>query len=189
MGSTRREWTPRTLFLHAKHIFLRRNVAPCRSLFVVTLANSQCISYQYTVFLIKARWLPIRAFFQSGRQRGLMCALCSEYNGPLDIDVPYINKQVMERASIILLTPFQLKYIIKYVSTTTREKGRDQTPVTKTPTPTEQSKKATWQHKNATKPLITQLLRTDLGRSVGVTAVTQLVWLNQSNQPSHSPQK
>ena len=37
----------------------------------------------------------------------------------------------------------------------------------------------------------TQLLRTDLDRSVGVTAVTQLVWLNRftSAQPSHQPQQ
>ena len=37
------------------------------------------------------------------------------------------------------------------------------------------------------KTSITQRLRTDLGRSVGVTAVTPLVWLNRltSAQPSH----
>ena len=64
-------------------------------------------------------------------------------------------------------------------------------PVTKTPTPTEQSKKQRDNIKTPPKTLITQLLRTDLGRSVGVTAVTQLVWLNwfMSAQPSHSPQK
>ena len=60
-------------------------------------------------------------------------------------------------------------------------------PVTKTPTPTEQSKKQRDNIKPPAKTLITQLLRTDLGRSVGVTAVTQLVWLNRfaSAQPSH----
>ena len=52
-------------------------------------------------------------------------------------------------------------------------------PVTKTPTPTEQSKKQRDNIKTPPKTLITQLLRTDLGRSVGVTAVTQLVWLNR----------
>ena len=45
-------------------------------------------------------------------------------------------------------------------------------PVTKTPTPTEQSKKQRDNIKTPPKTLITQLLRTDLGRSVGVTAVT-----------------
>ena len=40
-------------------------------------------------------------------------------------------------------------------------------------------KKAKWQHKIATKRSITQRLRTDLGRSVGVTTATQLVWLNR----------
>ena len=58
--------------------------------------------------------------------------------------------------------------------------------MTKTPTPTEQSKKQRDNINTPPKTLITQLLRTDLGRSVGVTAVTQLVWLNQftSAQPS-----
>ena len=54
--------------------------------------------------------------------------------------------------------------------------------MTKTPTPTEQSKKQRDNIKTPPKTLITQLLRTDLGRSVGVTAVTQLVWLNRSKQ-------
>ena len=44
-------------------------------------------------------------------------------------------------------------------------------PVTKTPTPTEQSKKQRDKIKTPPKALITQLLRTDLGRSVGVIAV------------------
>ena len=35
--------------------------------------------------------------------------------------------------------------------------------------PTENSKKNKWQHRNATKTSITQRLRTDLGRSVGIT--------------------
>ena len=76
--------------------------------------------------------------------------------------------------------------------TVTREKGRDLTQsCDKNPYTHRTIQKATWQHKNATKTLITQLLLTDLGRSVGVKAVTQLVWLNQfmSAQPSHSPQK
>ena len=57
-----------------------------------------------------------------------------------------------------------------------------------TPTPTtETSKKQRDNMKTPPKTLITQLLQTDLGRSVGVTAVTQLVWLNRfmSPQPSH----
>ena len=52
-------------------------------------------------------------------------------------------------------------------------------PETKTPTPTEQSKKQRDNIKTPPKTLISQLLQTDLGRSVGVTAVTQLVWLNR----------
>ena len=59
--------------------------------------------------------------------------------------------------------------------------------MTKAPTPTEKSKKQRDNIKTPPKTLITQRLRTDLGRSVGVTAVTPLVWLNRftSAQPSH----
>ena len=42
---------------------------------------------------------------------------------------------------------------------------------------------------NATKSSIKQQLQTDLGRSVGVTTATQLVWLTWfTGPPSHSPQ-
>ena len=51
--------------------------------------------------------------------------------------------------------------------------------MTKTSTPIEQSKKQRDNIKTPPKTLNTQLLRTDLGRSVGVKAVTQLVWLNR----------
>ena len=61
-----------------------------------------------------------------------------------------------------------------------REKGRDLTQsCDKNPYTHRIIQTATWQHKNATKTLITQLSRTDLGRCVGETAVTQLVWLNR----------
>ena len=61
-------------------------------------------------------------------------------------------------------------------------------PMTKIPKPKENSK-SNGQHKNATKTSITQLLRTYLGRSVGVKTVTQLVWLNRlsGTKPSHLP--
>ena len=50
--------------------------------------------------------------------------------------------------------------------------------MTKAPTPTEMSKGQSHQTNNATKKFeITQRLRTDLGRSAGVTTATQLVWL------------
>ena len=70
-----------------------------------------------------------------------------------------------------------------------REQGTDLTQsCDKTPTPTEQSKKQCGNIKTPPITSITQLLRTDLGRSVGVTA-TQLVWLNRftSAQASFSP--
>ena len=52
-------------------------------------------------------------------------------------------------------------------------------PIRKAPAPTEMSKgqKSSDNTNNATKSSITQRLRTGLGRSVGVTTVTQLVWL------------
>ena len=49
--------------------------------------------------------------------------------------------------------------------------------MTKAPTPTEMSKGQSDNTNKATKCLIKQRLRTDLGRSVGVTTATQLVWL------------
>ena len=63
-------------------------------------------------------------------------------------------------------------------------------PMTKTLIRTENST-TNWQHKDATKTSITQRLRTDLGRSIGVTTAIQLVWLNRFTgiQPSHKPQK
>ena len=49
--------------------------------------------------------------------------------------------------------------------------------MTKAPTPTEMSKGQSDNTNNATKSSIKQRLRTHLGRSVGVTTATQLVWL------------
>ena len=54
--------------------------------------------------------------------------------------------------------------------------------MTKNPTPTEKSKKQSDNTKTPQKTSITQRLRTDLGRSVGVTIDTQLVWLNRLNR-------
>ena len=59
--------------------------------------------------------------------------------------------------------------------------------MTEAPTPRDKSKKQRDNIKTTPKTLITQRMRTDLGRSVGVTAVTPLVWLNKFTgaQPSH----
>ena len=76
------------------------------------------------------------------------------------------------------------KYII--------EKGRDLTQsYDKSPYTHRKIQKATWQHKNATKNSITQQLRTNSRRSVGITTATQLVWLTgfKEYQPSHSMQQ
>ena len=60
-----------------------------------------------------------------------------------------------------------------------REKGRDLTQsYDKSPYTNRNVKRAKWQHKQRhKKSSIKQRLRTDLGRSVGVTTATQLVWL------------
>ena len=59
--------------------------------------------------------------------------------------------------------------------------------MTKAPTPTEMSKRHSDNTNNATKSSITQRLRTDLGRSVGVTTATQLVWFTgfRTHLPTH----
>ena len=49
--------------------------------------------------------------------------------------------------------------------------------MTKAPTPTEMAKGQNDNTNNVTKSSIKQQLRTDLGRSAGVTTATQLVWL------------
>ena len=56
--------------------------------------------------------------------------------------------------------------------------------MTKAPTPTETSKGQSDNTKNATKSSITQRLWTDLGRSVGVTTATQLVWFTGFTGPT-----
>ena len=60
-------------------------------------------------------------------------------------------------------------------------------PMKKDPTPTEQSKKQSDNRKTPSSTKITQRLRTDLGRSVGVTKTAKLVVLNRITgpQPSH----
>ena len=68
------------------------------------------------------------------------------------------------------------------------EKGRGLTPCyEKAPAPTEKSKKQRENTKTLPKTSNTQRLRTDLRRSVEITIVTQLVWLNwfTGSQPSH----
>ena len=65
--------------------------------------------------------------------------------------------------------------------TNTREKRRDMTQsYDKIPCTHRKIQKAKRQHKNATKT-ITQRLRTAIGRSVGVTIATLLVWLWYNN--------
>ena len=65
--------------------------------------------------------------------------------------------------------------------------------MTKAPTPTEKSKKQRDNTKTPPKPSIAQRLRTDLGRSVGVTIATQLVWfkthLKEENKRGDNRQK
>ena len=61
--------------------------------------------------------------------------------------------------------------------------------MTKAPTPSEMSKGQSENKNNARKKFDYTTLRTDIGRSVGVTTATQLVFLTGLRaQPSHSPQ-
>ena len=63
-------------------------------------------------------------------------------------------------------------------------------PMTKAPIPTEMSKGQRDNTKTSPKSSITQRLWTDSGQSVGVSTVTQLVWLNGLRaQLCHSPQQ
>ena len=58
-------------------------------------------------------------------------------------------------------------------------------PMTKIPTPAEMSKEQSDNTNNARKKVdYTAFLRTDLGRSVGVTTATQLVWLTWCTGPT-----
>ena len=63
--------------------------------------------------------------------------------------------------------------------------------MTKSPTSTEKSKKQYYNTKTQQKTSITQRLRTDVGWSIGVTIVAQVVWVNQftGSEPSHLSQK
>ena len=71
-----------------------------------------------------------------------------------------------------------------------REKGRDLTQSYDKKPYTSMSKGQSDNTNNSTKSSIPQLLRTDLGRSFGVTTTTQLVWLTGLRaQHSHSPQQ
>ena len=68
------------------------------------------------------------------------------------------------------------------------EKGRDLTQsYDKASTPTEKPTKQRDNTLTPRKTSITQRLRTDLGRSFGVTIAVQLVWLNRlmGSQPFH----
>ena len=56
--------------------------------------------------------------------------------------------------------------------------------MTKAPTPAELSKGQNDNTKKSQKSSITQRLRTDLGRSVGVTTATQLVWFTMFTGPT-----
>ena len=56
--------------------------------------------------------------------------------------------------------------------------------MTKAPTPTEKSKNRHENTKTPPKTSITQRLRIDLGLSVGITIVTQLLWLNRLLDPN-----
>ena len=78
----------------------------------------------------------------------------------------YMN---FERGKYYMLT-FDFKYV-----TCNRKRKRSDSVLWQKLLHRRKTQKATWQHKTPPKTSITQRLRTDLGRSVGVTIPTQLV--------------
>ena len=74
----------------------------------------------------------------------------------------------------LIFKSLSIKYISIYVD---KKEEIWPSPMAKAPLPTEMSKGQSDNTNNATKSSIKQRLRTDLGRSVGVTTATQLVWL------------
>ena len=116
---------------------------------------------------------------------------CHDFLNFLYLKYPSMRRTVYTLYPYISYQSYPMYWhVVAYNQRVNNQEKREEiwlNPVTKTPTPTEQSKKQRDNIKTPPKTLITQLLRTDLGRSVGVTAVTQLVWLNRftSAQPSH----
>ena len=87
-------------------------------------------------------------------------------------------------STVQVLSRFCLKWLLvpgKYVCIIiVCEKGRDLTQsYDKSPYTNKKSKPQRDNTKTPPKTSITQRLRTDIGRSVGVTTTTQLVWLNR----------
>ena len=82
-----------------------------------------------------------------------------------------------------------LVYKLQRITSDSKEKEEETrlSPMTKARTPAGKSKKQRDNTKTSRKTSITQRLRTDLGRSVGVILTTQLVRLNRftGSQPSH----
>ena len=73
-----------------------------------------------------------------------------------------------------------LGWMLAFLNVPTKEKKKEIRPMTKIRKPMDNTK-------TLPKTSITQRLRTDLGQSVGVTTVIQLVWLYRfmGTQPSH----
>ena len=105
-------------------------------------------------------------------------------------------KQYMNSVEIKILWLYKMHFIVLfkqsvlgwYHNSPKREKGRDLTQsYDRSPYTNRKSKKQCDNTKTPPKTSITQWLQTDLGRSVRVTIVTQLVWLNwfMGSQPSH----
>ena len=111
------------------------------------------------------------------------------------------NRQVRVNIDAMLVAIFRIvrKPVFHIIETSSlninkieiREKERDLTQsYDKSPYTDRKIKKKKQQRDNTktpTKTSITQRLRNDLGRSVGVTIATQLVWLNRftGSQPPH----
>ena len=95
--------------------------------------------------------------------------------------------QLANRRRLLLRTPDPVLYGTCICSNFEKKKEIWLSPMTKAPTPTVQYKIIVTTQTTSQKTLITQQIRTDLGRLVGVTTATPLVWLNRfsSAQPSY----
>ena len=113
-----------------------------------------------------------------------------------ELDLPYISwipnihknhyKHRLLRVHWSVWPSFYLFYsqICLHILSKRKRKEIWLSPMTKAHTPTEMSKGQSDNINNATKSSITQRLRTDLGRSVGVTTATQLVWFTGFTGPT-----
>ena len=104
-----------------------------------------------------------------------VCHFCTSYGSYCEL--PLKTKPIHTSTSLISIISPQV-YWIFWIRIQDKKEEIWLSPMTKAATPTEMSKGQSDKPNNATKSSIKQRLRSDIGRSVGVTTSTQLVWFN-----------